>query len=49
MGKTLKRDNEIEEQEAARTVVADKNLNMQELVVVLTKMGFLPQDRAPNA
>jgi hypothetical protein len=30
-------------------VVPDKSLNIQEMVNVLTKMGFLPQDKAPNA
>jgi hypothetical protein len=48
LGKHLSRANEVEEQEAANTVVPDKNLNIQEMVQVLTKMGFIPNDRAPN-
>jgi hypothetical protein len=48
LGKHLSRANEVEEQEAANTVVPDKNLNIQEMVQVLTKMGFIPNERAPN-
>ena len=48
LGKHLSRANEVEEQEAANAVVPDKNLNIQEVVQVLTKMGFIPNDRAPN-
>lgn len=49
LGKQLKRENEFDEKEAAKVAVPDKNLNMQEMMVVLTRMGFLPQDKAPNA
>ena len=48
LGKQLSRANEAEEQEAANAVVPDKNLSLQEVVQVLTKMGFIPNDRAPN-
>ena len=48
LGKHLSRANELEEQEAATTVVPDKNLSLQEMVQVLTKMGFIPHDRPPN-
>jgi hypothetical protein len=48
LGKHLSRTNEVEEQEAANTLVPDKNLNLHEMVQVLTKMGFIPNDRAPN-
>jgi hypothetical protein len=48
LGKHLSRANELEEQEAANTVVPDKSLSLQEMVQVLTKMGFIPNDRAPN-
>ena len=29
-------------------MVPEKNLGIQEMIHILTRMGFLPHDRAPN-